>query len=203
MSEKLAASDVLSVRDRVLDAAERVAVRDGVVNLTLESVAREAQLSKGGLLYHFPSKAALITAVVERVAGQCQAEQCQAVESDCSEPGALTRSYLAARTQPFDPKEEPIHAALLAAAGSHPQYLEPFRQRHRQWQALLENDGIDPAISTIVRLAVDGLCLGALLGMPMPREELRQRVIEKLIEMTRAESGEKTLLQTSSEENKS
>jgi hypothetical protein len=38
--------------DRVLDAAEAVVVRQGIGNLTLEAVAAEAKISKGGLLYH-------------------------------------------------------------------------------------------------------------------------------------------------------
>ena len=34
--------------DLILTAAERVALRDGVLRLTVEAVAREAKLSKGG-----------------------------------------------------------------------------------------------------------------------------------------------------------
>jgi hypothetical protein len=43
-------------KDRILDAAERVVLRDGVTHLTLDAVAAETGISKGGLLYHFPSK---------------------------------------------------------------------------------------------------------------------------------------------------
>ena len=39
---------------------------DGVARLTLDAVAREADVSKGGLLYHFPNKDALISAMVLR-----------------------------------------------------------------------------------------------------------------------------------------
>ena len=53
-------------RDQLLDAAERVVRRDGVARLTLDAVAAEAGTSKGGLLYHFASRDALITAMVGR-----------------------------------------------------------------------------------------------------------------------------------------
>jgi AcrR family transcriptional regulator len=177
-------SDVLTVRDRLLNAAEQVVGRDGVANLTLDAVAREAGFSKGGLLYHFPSKSALVTAIVERLATRCEANHALALDDRGGDPGAFTRAYLAARTRKRDPQEEPIHTALLAAAGTDPQYLEPFRKRLREWQARLENDGIDPVTATIVRMAIDGICLDELLGMPGPNEELRQRVLEKLIAMT-------------------
>jgi AcrR family transcriptional regulator len=175
------------VRDRLLDAAESVVAREGVGNLTLEAVAREAGVSKGGLLYHFPSKSALVTAVVGRLVARCESDQRQALAEDGGGAGAFTRAYLAARNVPLDPEEKPIHTALLAAAGTNPHYLEPIRERAREWQARLEADGIDPAVATIVKLAIDGLCLGNLLGMPVPTGDLHRRVIDKLLSMTSKE----------------
>jgi AcrR family transcriptional regulator len=65
----------------MLDAAEAVVVRQGIANLTLEAVAAEAGMSKGGLLHHFPSKDRLVEAMVVRCAehvreGATQAYQC-------------------------------------------------------------------------------------------------------------------------------
>ena len=70
------------VRDRLLSAAEQVVARDGVRNLTLEAVAHEAGVSKGGLLYHFPTKSSLITAIVERLADRCDTDQSRALAGD-------------------------------------------------------------------------------------------------------------------------
>ena len=175
----------ISVSERILDAAERVVARDGVNSLTLNAVAEEAGVSKGGLLYHFPSKSNLIVAVVERLASECDSETAKAIEADPVIPGRYTRAYLTARLDPPDPKDMPIHTALIAAAGTDPQYLEPFRRRHIEWQQRLENDGIDPTIATIVRMAIDSFCLGALLGMPVPEGELRKNVLDKLLAMTK------------------
>lgn len=59
-----------SKRDDILEAAKRVVQREGVTTLTYESVATEAGLTKGGLLYHFPSREALLLALHEYVAAQ-------------------------------------------------------------------------------------------------------------------------------------
>ncbi|HMB94501.1 MAG TPA: hypothetical protein VKK61_00530, partial [Tepidisphaeraceae bacterium] len=144
-----------------------------------------ADVSKGGLLYHFPSKSALINAIVERMAARCEAEQEQAVEQDEKKNGRFTRAYLTSRAEPPDPQEEPIHTALLAAAGTDPHYLDPYRKRFAEWQKRLESDGIDPVDATIVRLAADGLCLCSLLGMPVPTGELRRKMLDKLLALTR------------------
>ena len=172
---------------RLLDAAETVVAREGVGNLTLEAVAREAGVSKGGLLYHYPSKSALVMAIVERLGERCECDQRQVMAEEGQRPGAFTRAFLATRNRLLGSADQPLHTALLAAAGTDPQYLEPIRARAREWQARLEADGIDPAIATIVRLAIDGLCIGNLLGLPMPTGELREKVIEKLRDMTNEE----------------
>ena len=176
--------DPVSVRDRLLNAAELVVAREGVSNLTLEAVAQAAGVSKGGLLYHFPSKSAMITAIVERMAGRCDADQAELVARDPRTVGGFTRAYLEIRARNPDPHKEPIHTALLAAAGTNPDYLEPFRKRLVEWQAKLESDGIDPTTATIVRLAIDGLGLSRLLGLSVPERDLLECVIDRLRSMT-------------------
>ncbi len=182
-------TDELPMRDRLLNAAEQVAARDGVNKLTLEAVAKEAGVSKGGLLYHFPSKSDLITAIVERLAARCEADQRQALQHEGEGAGAFSRAYLMARVKKPAPQEQPVHAALLAAVGTDSEYLAPFRKRFVDWQTLLNNDGIDPAIANIVRLAIDGLCLCRMLNIPTPNGNMEQRVIDTLINMTRTDTN--------------
>jgi len=53
----------MSPRERLLDAARTVVDRDGVEGLTLRAIAREAGVSHGAPLRHFPTLAALLAAV--------------------------------------------------------------------------------------------------------------------------------------------
>ncbi len=172
------------VRERLLDAAEQVVARDGVSNLTLEAVAREAAVSKGGLLYHFPTKSALVEGVVKRLASYWDAKLSEALAADPAGPGAFTRAVISVGGAPTGCQHQPVHTALLAAAGTDPQYLAPMRECSAKWQARLESDGIDPAVAMTVRLAIDGLNLCTLLGLPVPTGELRERVIEMLRKLT-------------------
>jgi AcrR family transcriptional regulator len=51
-------------RRLLLENARAVALRDGIDGFTLEAVARECGFTKQGLLYHFPSKDALVFELV-------------------------------------------------------------------------------------------------------------------------------------------
>lgn len=52
--------------DQILDSAEEILFSKGVSNLTLDAVAKQAGISKGGLLHHFPSKSALEAGIEQR-----------------------------------------------------------------------------------------------------------------------------------------
>ena len=54
-------------REAVLDAFESLLIDVGERAATLDAVARRAGVSKGGLLYHFPNKEAMISALLERL----------------------------------------------------------------------------------------------------------------------------------------
>jgi AcrR family transcriptional regulator len=59
---------------RIFDAAEAIVQSRGVAGLTLAAAARDAGISKGGLLYHFASKEALLDALLRRLAGFLEQE---------------------------------------------------------------------------------------------------------------------------------
>ena len=64
-----------SSREKILDAAAELVAEIGAGRLTLEAVAEKAGLSKGGLLYNFPTKDALLQAMIQRMIDQVTAEK--------------------------------------------------------------------------------------------------------------------------------
>lgn len=175
-------------KDRILDAAERVVLRDGVMHLTLEAVAAEAQMSKGGLLYHFPSKDDLIRAMIRRLHEQFEADVKRLAAEDPNPVGRNARARLNAGF-PMEPtvtakRTDRIAAALMAAVATNRSLLDDIQQYFLGQEQELLNDGLDPVEAMIIHLAADGLWLSSLFGILQPSGELRERVIERLREMT-------------------
>ncbi|MEU6718907.1 TetR/AcrR family transcriptional regulator [Nonomuraea sp. NPDC046802] len=171
-----------SSRDRLLDAAGDVLLAEGAGSLTLEAVAKQAGVSKGGLFYHFPTKQALVHAMVERLTLAFDAALAQAG----GRPGDYLRAYVEAtipehRTSSTGPDRLTI--ALLAGVLVDPGALTPLRERFAAWQDRLADDGIDPAVATTVRLAVDGWWAARLLGLGEPSAELHERTRHHLLEI--------------------
>src|SRR4051794_16530292 len=165
-------------RARLLDAAAAVVRRDGAQALTLDAVAAQAGVSKGGLLYHFRSKHELLEAMVLEWVDHFEREIEVAAEQ---EGGSFARGYVKA----CDPSgwaeaERATEFGLLAALIADPDVLAKARTRYEGWQARLAEQDVDV---TVARLAAEGLWIVDLLGLGPPSGELRERVAARLLEL--------------------
>lgn len=170
-------------RDRILDALRRRLIDKGAAAVTLEAVAADAEVSKGGLLYHFPSKEALLAGLVQRLAEEAESEFEQARQAE----GGVVRFYLETSV----PDEEEAHlywsvlAALRTADGSNDEAARLLRGMFEHWSTLLREEVQDPVLAETVRLVGDGLYLSAIAGLPEPSTDLLPGVIDRLLEQVR------------------
>lgn len=170
-------------RRTILNAANRIVINHGVDSLTLEATAREAGISKGGLLYHFPTKQALIEGMIlhylQRFATDLDAS---AAAIEPGQPGRLTRAYL--ETTLADNERTPrLNAGLLAAIATDPSLLSPVQDSFAEWVAKLNQDQIDPVLTTMIRMVADGFWLVELFGLAPPDAEMKSKVQQRLVEL--------------------
>ncbi len=164
----------------VLKAAQQVVLRDGVASLTLEAVAREAGRSKGGLLYHFPTKEALIQGLIADLVARFDAEVERRVALDpVAGPGRWLRAFLAATAEEED-TDYALGGGIFAAISQDLALLEPIRSAYRRWQDRAVADGLDPIVATVVRIAADGLWLSDMFAFAPLTEPTRRDVIAYL-----------------------
>jgi AcrR family transcriptional regulator len=157
-------------RGRLLDAAGVVIRRDGAQALTLDAVAAQAGVSKGGLLYHFKSKRELLDGLVGRWLDEFQ-----------DDIDAAGDSFLEGYVRASDGAKAE-ESGLLAALIADPEVLAAVRERYATWQDRVVTEGGDPVEATVARLAADGLWLADLLGMAPPTGALRKQVLARLLE---------------------
>ncbi len=172
-------------KESLLDAAAEVMARDGYSGLTLDAVAAQAGASKGGLLYHFPSKEALIAGLVKRHVTEFDADMASHL-SDPGTPGRWTRANLRASFEGEGGLGADAGHGLIAAVAMNPALLAPLRERYDAWQQALAADGVPEHVALGVRFAVDGIWLCSLLGLGAPSQtELREvlRWLESLTEV--------------------
>ncbi|MEK4741194.1 MULTISPECIES: TetR/AcrR family transcriptional regulator [unclassified Bacillus (in: firmicutes)] len=167
-------------RQKILAAASQIVQFKGVAKLTLEAVAKEAGVSKGGLLYHFSNKEALIEGMILKETKEYEVAINNKVTEDKEKKGRWVRSFVEERLS-NERRTEELCSSLIAALMLNPRLLEPLQQSFQQLQTKIENDEIDSVCATIIRLAADGLWYSEYLGIGRLNPELREKVIQALI----------------------
>jgi AcrR family transcriptional regulator len=169
-------------RERVLEAAERVVVDVGAARLTLDAVSHAAGISKGGLLYHFPSKESLLSALAQRYVDSMQG--CIATARDAIEEGTsrdLKACVLGVLGS--DPRLKAMGAVLLATAANDLALLEVIRERIVEHTRELSESNVDFARASIVLLAIDGLKMRESLRISVFTAEQREQIVNELIKL--------------------
>jgi AcrR family transcriptional regulator len=146
-----------SSRERILDAAAELVRELGSGHLTLDAVAERAGLSKGGLLYNFPSKDALLQGMLERLIAEVTTHRAglRASRKDARNLEAWLSVTASLETRCGDMKA--VANGLLAASAENPRLLEPARQAIKNdWERLKATSADRPA-AMLAWLAVEGL----------------------------------------------
>ncbi len=171
--------DPQATKQRLLQAAAQIVQEQGVSQLTLDAVAKKANVSKGGLLYHYPSKTALLEGMVARLIDSFEAAVAQQPGDD---PTSRLEAYIRLT---FDPDYSQLSESMgiLAAVANDPRLLEPLQKQYQVWQAAIESSGFNPVMATIISLAADGLWFTELFGVSPLSEEMRSQVLATLLQL--------------------
>ena len=175
-------------REKLLQAATQVIIGKGVEALTLDAVAQQAGVSKGGLLYHFPNKNALIVYVGQQQLQNFDAALQQEFEQDDAPgtPGQWTRAYVRS-TERTSKESLALIARLSSLLVEMPsELLQSVEAQEQRCHQLLESDGLDPVQATNIQLAIDGLWFTEAIQMAVHSEARRTQVVETLLAMTRS-----------------
>ncbi|MGO4706232.1 TetR/AcrR family transcriptional regulator [Microvirga sp. 2MCAF38] len=146
-----------SSREKILDAAAELVSEIGSGRLTLDAVAERAGLSKGGLLYNFPTKDALLQGMIQRMIDEVTAER-EALRSKLGGRNLEARLCVNAALKMRTGKMKEISNGMLAASSENPKLLEPVRQVLQEALEHLKTTSEDPDAALIAWLAVEGMC---------------------------------------------
>lgn len=171
-------------RVAILDAALEVFAQSGYRAGSLRDVAARVEMSEAGLLHHFPSKAKLLAAVLDRRDDRSR----QLVPLDDGDPASIIRGLVRlAASNAATPGVVELYCTLSAEATSadHPAHTY-FVERYEYVRATVEQaftalqadgrlrNGVSPRRATVTTIALmDGLQVQWLLdrgALDMARE---------------------------------
>jgi len=173
--------------DRVLATAIHILRTEDGTTLTLDAVAKEAGISKGGLLHHFPSKEALLEAVLKQLLEGFAARVAYYTEQEQPRPGRRLRAYIRASFEE-DPLSRELILLLLTAILESSTLLQLIQADVEHWQTSLQADGLTAARAAVIRQASDAFWMDRIIERDDQDPALRQAVMDELLQLTEVES---------------
>ncbi|MEP6563538.1 MAG: TetR/AcrR family transcriptional regulator [Mesorhizobium sp.] len=168
-------------RDRILAAAADVARVTGPGSLSLDAVASRAGVSKGGLLYNFPTKAKLMQGLVEDYLREFEA----ALETT-GKAGVSGESLLAAyiRLSAKDCDDtQPSASWIFSAIAEDPDFMTPIKIFKQQLFERLKVETPDLKALLICFLAVEGLRSMNLFDSDVLSVDERRLLVSSLLQI--------------------
>ncbi|WP_083268229.1 TetR/AcrR family transcriptional regulator [Lentzea guizhouensis] len=168
-------------RREVLDAAARALVANGP-NVSLDAVAKEAGVSKGGLLHHFRTKQALLAGLIDEWFEHYDAAVESLLEPEGT-PGRWTRAHIRAT---FAEEEDDLwaHPSVVTALLGVPEVQQRIDTAADRWRRQTDSDGLHPQRADLISRALDGVTLSDLLWRGQETREHRESTRDLLLKLT-------------------
>lgn len=159
----------------LIENATKIILEKGIEKTSLQAIADASDITKGGLLHHFPNKMALLEAVYLKTIKDFESEIDTLIAQDSNEKGSFTRAYIRSSINGLRnniPQQQIISAMLNTPGLSHlwNQWLEEKLTFYQEHTLELE----------LIRLATDGLWFNALAGISLHKlTEIERYLIAK------------------------
>ena len=169
-------------RNAAIQAALTIISRDGPGRLTLDAIALESGISKGGVMHHFRTKQAVLKALLEHQISHFENffQDYMAGPGSMQAEAHLSAEILTLRAAIGQPQS--IALALVAALAEEPGLMSIVREADAKKIASIKAEAKDPDLAVLRWAAAWGLMLTAMLGFcPLPEEE-RDRLFVRLLD---------------------
>ncbi|TPK96640.1 TetR/AcrR family transcriptional regulator [Mesorhizobium sp. B2-4-12] len=169
-------------REKILAAAADVARESGPGSLSLEAVASRAGVSKGGLLYNFPTKAKLMQGLVEGYLREFE----QALEAANSNDNGENPLAVYIRLSANDCEEkQPSASWIFSAIAEDPDFMTPIKTFKRQLFERLKGETNDLRSLLVCYLAIEGLRSMNLFDSDVLSKDERELLVSSLLEIAK------------------
>lgn len=147
--------DPAAVRQGLIDSAIALAEADGIAGVTMQSVARMAGVSKGGLCHHFENKEALIEGMMAHLLDCLDRDIDARMTADPQAFGRFSRAYARAI---LGDESARLWKALVSVLFTSPAVQQMWQDWMRERLSRHHETDSHPSLS-VLRMATDGAWL--------------------------------------------
>jgi AcrR family transcriptional regulator len=169
-------------RNVIIQAALTIIARDGPRRLTLDAIAREAGISKGGLMHQFRSKQAVLKALLEYQSEYFEKfSQDYMAQAGAASPEVNLATQIAVSREAITTQQSVVFA-ILGAISEEPGLMSMFKEIDAKKLDAIKAEAVDPELAILRWYAAKGLLLSTLFGLCSLSDEERLRLFDRLLD---------------------
>ncbi len=165
-----------SAKAKLLESAKKILKEEGYEKFTLDSLAKRTGVSKGGVLYHFPTKEMLIQEIIQNLI--IRFENRLNSENNETDSSFWTLRYFQATLADLEDSDLQS-SGIIAALASNPHLLLPLVEKYTVWKQKFKKEKIDQSIADILRFAADGIWFNEVFGLSVLSQKEKKKILEK------------------------
>ncbi len=169
-------------RTAALQAALTIISRDGPGQLTLDAIARESGISKGGVMHQYRTKEAVLKALLDQQIEyfeEFSRHYIVKARERTSQPALATQI---ATLREASTKQHSIVFAVLGAMAQQPSLLSKTREMDARKVEAMKAEAADAELALLRWMAARGLLLTAMFGMCPLSDKERGRLFNRLLD---------------------
>lgn len=144
-----------SARYGIIEKTIGFVIENGISDLSFDRLVGVTGISKGGILYHFPTKEALLVALIKHVEQAFLEQYTAALENTQPHPGRVLLAYLKVSLGgEFDPR---MYTVLVSITAERPDLLSQQATLYQVLRQDIKADGGNFARQWTLVAALDGL----------------------------------------------
>lgn len=172
------------VREEIMSKAIALVAESNIGELSFDRLAKMTGVSKGGILYHFPTKEALLVALVQHIEQVFLGEYAANLQNVQPHPGRSVAAYLRVFLEgSFDTR---IYSVLISVSAELPGPLSHYITLYKQLHQDIKADGGDFARQWALIAALDALLVNETCRIYALNKAEHRRICRYLLEEARA-----------------
>jgi len=173
-------------KQKIIEAAKKVLAEKGIYNMTLQSIADEAGISKGALYYYYNTKDSILYDVMDDYSSRITGLARLLVEEELDIQTIAEKAYSIVNKSVMETEENKLFVHLLyQAVLVNDEIREKFYLKYEQWVKGIEDvllaiykipsSSTTRSLAILIEAALDGLIFKELLGIHLEdnREALK------------------------------
>jgi AcrR family transcriptional regulator len=162
-------------RQTILDSARHIVREHGAGKLTYEELVQQSGVTRGGITYHFPTKEALLRALIESDIEQwCELEQQLKPKGADPETAELV-AFIRGHTERNEDHRRFVTGMLSAVTLDH-SLLDPVREFTKRRREGVNWDDAQLR-QHLLRMAAEGLFWSEIFGCEELQPQVRKRLV--------------------------